>query len=84
MLALRTTASDALKHDINDATSFLEDYVIVLHMCGFVLWKSALLTDIMLLQMFCRSASLCRGSVCSVLIVVFPDHIYFLCSSLGL
>ena len=36
-LALRTMAGDALKVDVNDATSiFLEDLYDVLHVCEFV------------------------------------------------
>ena len=43
MLALRTMADDALKDDINDAMSFFgKEFDDVLHVCGFVRWKSAL------------------------------------------
>ena len=50
MILLRTMASDALKDDVNDATSFLDDFDAtpflddfddVLHVCGFVIRKSA-------------------------------------------
>ena len=36
MLALRMMAGDALKDDVNDATSFLQDFDDVLHVCWFV------------------------------------------------
>ena len=43
MLALRTMAGDVLKYDVNDATAiFFKDFDDVLHVCGFVRWKSAL------------------------------------------
>ena len=35
-------AGDALKVDVNDATSFLEDFYDVLHVCEFVRQKWAL------------------------------------------
>ena len=38
-LALRIMAGDALKVDVNDATSFLEDFYDVLHVCEFVRQK---------------------------------------------
>ena len=40
MLALRTMAGDELKDDVNNATSFLEVFDDVLHVCGFVRPKS--------------------------------------------
>ena len=35
-LALQTMAGDAFKVDVSDATSFLEDFYDVLHVCEFV------------------------------------------------
>ena len=35
-LALRTMADNTFKVDVNDATSFLEDFYDVLHVCEFV------------------------------------------------
>ena len=42
MLVLRTMAGDTLKYDVNDATSFLEEFEDVLYVCGLVRRKSAL------------------------------------------
>ena len=42
MPSLQTMAGHALKDDVNDAMSFLEDFDDALHVCGFVRWKSAL------------------------------------------
>ena len=36
MLALRTMSGDELKDGVNNATSFLEEFDYVLHVCGFV------------------------------------------------
>ena len=38
-LALQTMAGDALKVDVSDATSLLEDNYDVLHVCEFVRQK---------------------------------------------
>ena len=48
ILELRTMAGDALKDDVIDSTSFLEDFDDVLHVCGVERRKSA----------FCRTIGL--------------------------
>ena len=41
MLAVRTIAGDAFKDDVNDTNVIIEEFDDVLHVCGFVRWKSA-------------------------------------------
>ena len=48
ILELRTMAGDALKDDVIDSTSFLEDFDDVSHVCGVERRKSA----------FCRTIGL--------------------------